>query len=98
MAVMVVNMSWPGGTQTMQCTNVDVNDLRQWRSGVVRGAQEIDAEGKLAKAMREVGMIPKPSPAPRATRGLTQPYLAPPPLKPQDNALVHGATAALALA
>jgi len=97
MAVMVVNMSWPGGTQTMQCTNVDVNDLRQWRSGVVSGAQEIDAEGKLAKAMREVGMIPKPSPAPRATRDLTQPYLDAQPLKPKDKALLHGGTTAAAI-
>jgi len=97
MAVMVVNMSWPGGIQTMQCTSVDVNDLRQWRSGVVSGAQEIDAEGKLAKAMREVGMIPKPSPAPRATRDLTQPYLDAQPLKPKDKALLHGGTTAAAI-
>jgi hypothetical protein len=97
MAVMVVKMTWPSGTPTMQCTNVDVNDLRRWRSDVVSGVQDIDAEGKLSRAMRDVGMVPKASPASRSTRDVIQPYIDARPLKPKDKALLQVGTTAAAI-
>lgn len=97
MAVMVVKMKWPTGAKTLQCNSVDVNQLRQWRGDVLSGAQEIDAEGKLAHAMREVGMVPKSGQAPHATRDVTQPYLDARPLKPKDKMRLQGGSTAAAI-
>jgi len=97
MAVMVVKMTWPTGARTMQCTDVDVNQLRQLRGDVVSGAQVIDAEGKLARAMRDVGIVPNSSQAPRLTRDVTQPYIDARPLNPKDKALLQGGTTAAAI-
>jgi len=96
MAVMVVKMKWPSGAQTLQCNGVDVNQLRQWRGDVVSGAQAIDAEGKLARAMRDVGMSPKAGSAARSTRDITQPYLDARPLQPQEKMLLQGGPTAAA--
>jgi hypothetical protein len=75
MAVMVVTLRWPDGAQTMQCSAVDVNDLRSLRGEVVSGKKEIDPEGRLAKILRDAGMTPTAARAPAFTRDITQRYL-----------------------
>jgi hypothetical protein len=75
MAVMMVTLRWPDGAQTMQCSAVDVNELRNLRGDVVSGKKEIDAEGRLAKIMRDAGMNFSSAQNPVFTRDITQRYL-----------------------
>lgn len=79
MAVMTVTLKWPSGADTMHCSEVDVNELRKLRGDIVSGASETDAEGQLVRAMRAVGMGPKPG---GFTRDISQPYLMNHPAKP----------------
>jgi hypothetical protein len=78
MAVMLVTLKWPSGADTMHCTEVDVNELRKLRGDIATGASETDAEGQLVRAMRAVGMGPKPG---GFTRDVSQPYLMSHPAK-----------------
>ena len=94
MAVMLVKIRWPSDAQTMQCTNVEVNELRQLRGDIVSGASETDAEGMMVRAMRQVGMMPTQGRAPAFSRDVAQPYLMSHPAKPSVQKLMQGATQA----
>jgi len=63
------------GAKTMQCADIDVNDLRKLRGEVIHGNKEIDTETRLVDAMRAVGMIPDASHAPAFTPNIARLYL-----------------------
>lgn len=79
MAVMLVTLTWPDGADTMQCTKVDVNELRKLRGDIATGKGEDDTEGQLVRAMRAAGLGPKPG---GFTRDISQPFLMNHPAKP----------------